>query len=177
MPVSPRITASATEGRKQSECAKSRAPYGQAAWRRLAIPLCTFLLLPFPIAGEPAEAPKVFFPFKDGDRVAWIGSSSTAIGVWPKTMEFLLRTRHPDVKLEFKRFTTGGGTFATGTQKLDEWLGDFKPTVVLFNYGSNDVSAGAKGLPKSRKRREVCGESKGQRESADTHDASSRRCP
>jgi hypothetical protein len=33
-----------------------------------------------------------------------------------------------DLKLDFKRFTTGG-TFATGLDKLDGWLADFKPTV------------------------------------------------
>lgn len=88
---------------------------------------------------------------KPGDRVAFVGSSSTAIGVWPKTLQFLLRTRHPDMKLEFQSYTTGGGTFATGLGRLDPWfhapwLDDFKPTVVLFNYGGNDAGAGEKGL-------------------------------
>jgi lysophospholipase L1-like esterase len=89
---------------------------------------------------------------RPGDRVAFVGSSSTFIGVWPKTIQFLLRTRHPEMKLAFKSYTTGGGTFATGLGKLDPWfspawLDDFKPTVVLFNYGSNDAGAGEKGLP------------------------------
>jgi lysophospholipase L1-like esterase len=90
---------------------------------------------------------KTEFPFRDGDRVSWIGSSSTNIGVWPKTMEFLLRTRHPELKLTFKRYSTGGGTFATGLQNLDKWLADGKPTLVFFNYGSNDATAAEKGLP------------------------------
>lgn len=108
------------------------------------------------LAQEKAAAPKVDFPFKDGDRVAWVGSSSTAIGVWPKTMEFLLRTRHPELKLEYKRFTTGGGTFDTGSRNLDKWLEDFKPTVVLFNYGGNDAGGGEKGLPKYRENIAAC---------------------
>ena len=91
-----------------------------------------------------------------GDRVAWIGSSSTNIGVWPKTMEFLLRTRHPELQLTFKKFSTGGGTFATGVQNLDKWLDDFKPTVVIFNYGSNDAGAGEKGLPKMKENIAKC---------------------
>lgn len=91
--------------------------------------------------------------FQAGDRVAFVGSSSTAIGVWPKTLQFLLRTRHPEMKLEFKSYTTGGGTFATGLTRFDPWFGpawldDFKPTVVLFNYGGNDANAGEKGLEK-----------------------------
>jgi lysophospholipase L1-like esterase len=89
---------------------------------------------------------KIEFPFKADDRVAWIGSSSTNIGVWPKTMEFLLRTRHPELKLAFKRYSTGGGTFATGLQNLDKWLAESKPTVVFLNYGTNDAAAGEKGL-------------------------------
>ena len=72
---------------------------------------------------------------KPGDRVAWIGSSSTRIGVWTGTAEFLLQTRHPELDLKFQRFTTGGGTFATGLEHLDEWLSEFDPTVVVFNYG------------------------------------------
>jgi lysophospholipase L1-like esterase len=110
------------------------------------------LVLPFsPVAGEKAE-----FPFREGDHVAWIGSSSTNIGVWPKTMEFLLRTRHPELKLTFNRYSTGGGTFATGLTNLDKWLADGKPTVVFFNYGSNDAAAAEKGLPTLKDNIEKC---------------------
>jgi hypothetical protein len=87
-------------------------------------------------------------PFHKGDRVAWVGSSSTKIGVWPKTVEFLLRTRHPELDLTFQRFTTGGGTFGTGLQHFDEWLGDYKPNVIIYNYGGNDAGAGREGLPR-----------------------------
>jgi len=100
------------------------------------------------LRAQPSADKPIEFPFKENDRVAWIGSSSTRIGVWPKTMQFLLETRHPELKLTFGKFTTGGGTFATGLQKMDEWLSPFKPTVVFFNYGGNDAGAGEKGLPK-----------------------------
>jgi lysophospholipase L1-like esterase len=112
-----------------------------------------WLLLLVAPAGAQEAAPPLL---RQGDRVAWIGSSSTNIGIWPKTMEFLLRTRHPELQLTFKKFSTGGGTFATGVQKLDGWLGDFPPTVVVFNYGSNDASAGAKGLPAMKANIEKC---------------------
>lgn len=105
---------------------------------------------------QATAADKPEFPFKDGDRVAWVGSSSTNIGVWPKTMEFLLRTRHPELKLTFKKQSTGGGTFATGLDKLDGWLDDFKPTLVVFNYGGNDAGAGEKGLPTFKSNIEKC---------------------
>jgi lysophospholipase L1-like esterase len=88
----------------------------------------------------------IAFPFREHDRVAWIGSSSTNIGVWPKTMQFLLRTRHANLDLKFQRFTTGSGTFHTALQNLDKWLGEFKPTVVVFNYGGNDAGRGEAAL-------------------------------
>src|SRR5947209_3588223 len=125
-----------------------RGPSSARRWLRCLLLTSAALLVTLQASANSVEAPKVACPFKEGDRVAWVGSSSTAIGVWPKTVEFLLRTRHPELKLEFKRFTTGGGSFATGLDKLDGWLADFKPTVVLFNYGSNDAGAGTKGLPK-----------------------------
>ena len=121
------------------------------------------LALPaLPLAGPPArpsdatDAPAAPFPFKDGDRVAWFGKSSTHIGVWPQTMEFLLRTRDPDVHLTFQKFSTGGGTFATGVEKLDGWLADFKPTLVFLNYGANDAEAGEAGLPRFKENMAKC---------------------
>jgi lysophospholipase L1-like esterase len=97
----------------------------------------------------PAEPPPggAAFPFKKDDRVAWVGSSSTNIGVWPRTMEFLLRTRHPELNLTFRKLSTGGGSFATGIEKYDVWTADYRPTLVFLNYGSNDAGAGEKGLP------------------------------
>jgi lysophospholipase L1-like esterase len=119
---------------------------------RYTLAVAALLVLPLPVrAGE-----KTPFPFKDGDKVSWIGSSSTKIGVWPKTMEFLLRTRHPELKLTFKSHTTGGGTFATGIQNLGKWLDDSKPTLVFFNYGSNDASADQKGLPTFKENIDKC---------------------
>ena len=115
-----------------------------------------FLLLASASASARAADKADGFPFKDGDRVAWVGSSSTHIGVWPRTMEFLLRTRNPDVRLTFQKFSTGGGTFATGVEHLDAWLADFKPTVVFLNYGGNDADAGEPGLPQFKENIEKC---------------------
>ena len=111
------------------------------------------LLLALP---TPAPAQTSVFLIKKGDRIAWIGSSSTAIGVWPKTMEFLLRTRHPDLDLAFQRFSTGGGTFVTGLKNLDRWLSEFSPTLVFLNYGGNDANAGEKGIDQFRENAERC---------------------
>jgi lysophospholipase L1-like esterase len=119
------------------------------------LPICLLLLLCTFTPARAADKADAF-PFKDGDRVAWVGSSSTHIGVWPRTMEFLLRTRNPDVHLTFQKFSTGGGTFATGVEHLDAWLADFKPTVVFLNYGGNDADAGQAGLPPFKENMEKC---------------------
>lgn len=105
--------------------------------------LCLVLLLA-PLLR--AEAPATMPALREGDRVAFIGSSSTNIGIWPATVQFLLRTRHPELKLTFSRHSSGGGTFKTGLDNLDKWLGESKPTFVLFNYGGNDSGGGEKGL-------------------------------
>ncbi|MSU76463.1 MAG: hypothetical protein EXS16_00045 [Gemmataceae bacterium] len=122
--------------------------------------LIRFFVLAVAIAGfvstSRGQDKQATFTFTKGDRVAWVGSSSTNIGVWPKTMEFLLRTRQPELQLQFKKFSTGGGTFATGLQNLDKWLDDFQPTVVILNFGGNDANAGEKGLAKYKENMEAC---------------------
>ncbi|MEI6233611.1 MAG: hypothetical protein WCT04_11195 [Planctomycetota bacterium] len=116
------------------------------ARRRTVISLVFACLLPLTCIATAAE-PSADFPLKSGDRVHWIGSSSTRIGTWCRTMEYVLRTRHPELNLVFSRSTTGGGTFLTGIKNLPVWLGDFKPTVILYNYGGNDATASVKGIP------------------------------
>lgn len=116
--------------------------------------LCALALFHFPASSERSTE----FPFKTNDRVAWIGSSSTRIGTWCRTLEFLLRTRHPELHLAFNRGTTGGGTFLTGVKNLPVWLNDFKPTYVLFNYGGNDAGAGAKGVAAFKLNMQKCAE-------------------
>jgi len=111
------------------------------------------------VAAETHAAKKtgVDFPFKAGDRVAWIGSSSTAIGRYCVTMEFLLRTRHPELNLTFARYgDPSNGTFATCLVGLSKWLPEFKPTVVFFQYGGNDTRQGEAGLPSMRSNMEAC---------------------
>ena len=88
----------------------------------------------------------VAFPFKTGDRVAWIGSSSTYIGVWSNTMQFLLNTRHPELNLSFSRHSVGGGTYGVGLKRLPDWLERSHPTLVVFNYGANDAMFGQRNL-------------------------------
>jgi lysophospholipase L1-like esterase len=87
------------------------------------------------------------FPLKEGDRILWYGSSSTAIGVWPRTMEFLLNTRHPELKLTFVRRGVGGSSFVKALKEMDDVYEKAQPTIVFYNFGANDAVQGEKGLP------------------------------
>lgn len=98
-------------------------------------------------AAMPQTHPLPEFPLKANDRVFWYGSSSTMIGVWPRTLEFLLRTRHPDLPLKFERRGVGGGSFTMAVREISGILEKSKPTVVFFNFGGNDATRGPKGLP------------------------------
>jgi hypothetical protein len=116
--------------------------------RRVGLLVLLFCLAPLALyAGEPSAKPEtgIEFPFKNGDNVFWIGSSSTRIGQWCRTLEFLLRTRHPEIKLTFDKQTTGAGTFETALEDLPYWL-KLKPTLVFFNYGGNDAIASKRGV-------------------------------
>lgn len=113
--------------------------------RSFRIFLLFLLVLPFLAAAEPVTVPKVEFPFREGDHLVIMGSSSTGIGIWPKTIQFLLTTRHPELKVRSTRHTAA--TFGQALEKIDQWLMDSKPTIVLFNFGGNDANAGEKGLP------------------------------
>jgi len=98
-------------------------------------------------SATPQTHPLPEFPLKSGDRVFWYGSSSTMIGVWPRTLEFLLRTRHPDLPLKFDKRGVGGGSFTMAVREISGILAKSKPTVVFFNFGGNDATRGPKGVP------------------------------
>jgi hypothetical protein len=141
-------------------------PRSRRAWRWWAQVLLAFGLVVVaaapraaaagPAPGPAPDAPRSHCLLEKGDRVAFIGSSSTRIGVWPRTVEFLLRTRHPGLVTEFSRFSTGGGTLETGLEHIDGWLDLARPTVVILNYGGNDAAAGADGLPAFQQRLLAC---------------------
>jgi len=113
--------------------------------RSCRLTILALLVLPAYIAAEQPAAPKVEFPFRENDHLVIMGSSSTGIGIWPKTIQFLLSTRHPELKVRSTRHTAA--TFAQGLDKVDQWLADSKPTIVIFNFGGNDANGGEKGLP------------------------------
>jgi len=107
-------------------------------------------------SAAPAGLPQPGPVLRKGDRVAWVGSSSTRIGVWPRTVEFLLRTRHPELAIDFRRFGTPGATFRKGTDELKRWPDDYRPDVVFFNYGVNDAGTGREGLARFMEDMERC---------------------
>jgi len=107
--------------------------------------LLTCLAFGAALGAEPA--PRDAFPLKPNDVVLLNGSSSTSIGIWCRTFEFLMRTRHPELKLTFKRAGFGGSTFVKNLPGLPALLEKHKPTVVILNFGGNDANSGEAGLP------------------------------
>ena len=104
----------------------------------------------------PPEYPQARQLIQKGDRIAWYGSSSTRIGIWTKTVEFLLRTRHPELQLEFLRLGLPGGKFKDALVHLDGLLDKFRPTVVFFNFGVNDAAGGGEDLAQLKEHMSQC---------------------
>jgi len=123
----------------------------------VALLICVSFLSNEILAAESQPAPALEFPFHPGDRIAWVGSSSTAIGQYCQCMEFLLRTRHPELKVVCRRFSNVYmDTFAKASATLPGWLREFKPTIVFFQYGGNDSVLGEAGLDQMGANAKTC---------------------
>jgi lysophospholipase L1-like esterase len=118
------------------------------------LPLLVFLALAVPLpAGE--------FQFKDGDRVALVGSTlierEQKYGYW----ELAITTRHPDKNIIFRNLGWSGDTVwgearvgfdldnpQKGFERLRDAVLAVKPTVIIVGYGTNESFAGEAGLPR-----------------------------
>jgi hypothetical protein len=129
-------------------------PRGESAvYRLLLLPLVFFSLAIPTRAGE--------FRFKDGDRVALVGSTlierEQKYGYW----ELALTTRHPDKNITFRNLGWSGDTVwgesrvgfdldnpQKGFERLVNAVLAVKPTVIVAGYGTNESFAGEAGLPR-----------------------------
>jgi hypothetical protein len=121
---------------------------------RFYLPILVFLIwnssLP---AGE--------FQFKDGDRVALVGSTlierEQKYGYW----ELAITTRHHDKNIIFRNLGWSGDTVwgesrvgfdldnpQKGFERLRDAVLAVKPTVIIVGYGTNESFAGEAGLPR-----------------------------
>jgi lysophospholipase L1-like esterase len=118
-----------------------------------------FVLFVSFVVDSPARAGE--FQFKDGDRVALVGSTlierEQKYGYW----ELALTTRHPDKNITFRNLGWSGDTVwgesrvgfdldnpQKGFDRLRDAVLAVKPTVIIIGYGMNESFAGEAGLPR-----------------------------
>ncbi len=82
------------------------------------------------------------FPFKEGDRVMFLGDSITEQYQYSSDIELYLSTRFPAWKLSFLNAGIGGDTATGGANRFQQHVLDEKPTVVTINFGMNDGGYG-----------------------------------
>jgi hypothetical protein len=123
--------------------------------------LYSFSLLPLVLFGLASAIRADEFKFKDGDRVALVGSTlierEQKYGYW----ELALTTRHPDKNITFRNLGWSGDTVwgesrvgfdldnaQKGFERLVNAVLAVKPTVIIVGYGTNESFAGEAGLPR-----------------------------
>lgn len=77
-------------------------------------------------------------PFRDGDRVCFIGDSITHRGLWLHYLETFYRTRFPERNIQFINCGIGGDTTGSLLKRLDYDILVHKPTVAVVMIGMND---------------------------------------
>ena len=88
------------------------------------------------------------FPFKNGDRVVFLGDSITEQRIYTTYLETYLLTRFPTWNLQFRNAGWGGDTSWLRTrgvpprQALQRDVLDLNPTVVTIDFGMNDAGYG-----------------------------------
>ncbi len=115
-------------------------------WRVLAANGIGLLGLVAAQAAQPAPAAAASdFFLKSGDRVCFYGDSITEQRFYGIDVETFVRTRFPDLKVEFVNSGVGGDRVTGGwagkiDQRLERDVFPFKPTVVTIMLGMNDAS-------------------------------------
>ena len=82
------------------------------------------------------------FPFKEGDRVMFLGDSITEQYQYSSDIELYLATRFPAWNLSFMNAGIGGDTATGGANRFQQQVLDEKPTIVTINFGMNDGGYG-----------------------------------
>lgn len=119
------------------------------------------ILLPFvAFAAQPEP-----FALKEGDRVVWLGGTFVEREQSYGRFEEALQLANPKKNLTFRNLAWGGDTVwgesragfdppAKGYERLIALAKEWKPTVIICCYGSNESFAGESGLDGFRKQYE-----------------------
>ena len=81
-------------------------------------------------------------PFKDGDRVVFIGDSITHGGWYVAQLQYIWNLRNPGKRLTLINGGISGHTAATGLARFDWDIAPEKPNRVFIMFGMNDVGHG-----------------------------------
>ncbi len=112
---------------------------------------CNFNLAPEPTPHHLA------FGFKEGDRVVLLGGTMIEREQRHAGWEMLMTVLHPKQRISFRNLGWSGDTVwadsrgifdspAKGYQQMIAQVKEFKPTVILLGYGSNEAFQGPAGL-------------------------------
>lgn len=82
-------------------------------------------------------------PFRDGDRVVFLGDSITHHGKYMEQIALYYATRFPEADIWFSGSGESGGSASGAMRRLDMDVVAKKPTVVTVMFGMNDINRGA----------------------------------
>ncbi|GJM26158.1 MAG: hypothetical protein DHS20C16_25730 [Phycisphaerae bacterium] len=82
-----------------------------------------------------AAVTKAEFLLKDNDRVVLFGDISFGHSFAPEWFCQFMRTRYPDLKLEFYCLSKGRSDAAEGNERLEAEVAPLKPTWVILSFG------------------------------------------
>lgn len=77
-------------------------------------------------------------PFKDGDRVVFLGNSITDGGLYHSYIWLYYMTRFPEMNLKIMNGGIGGDTAFDMNKRLDNDIFSKEPTVLAVTFGMND---------------------------------------
>ncbi|MDR3057501.1 MAG: SGNH/GDSL hydrolase family protein, partial [Prevotella sp.] len=77
-------------------------------------------------------------PFKDGDRVVFLGNSITDGGHYHSYIWLYYMTRFPDMRLTVLNAGIGGDQASDMVKRLDGDVFSKRPTVLITTFGMND---------------------------------------
>ena len=90
------------------------------------------------LAGMAAPA-QTIAPFKDGDRVVYLGNSITDGGHYHSYIWLYYMTRFPEMNLRMYNAGIGGETAGGMFKRLDGDVFSKRPTVLTVTFGMNDT--------------------------------------
>ena len=98
----------------------------------------------FADAAKPAFAEKSQTePFKDGEKILFLGDSITHGGWYVAYLQYIWQLRNPGKRATFVNCGICGNVAATGLSRFDWDVAPEKPDRVFIMFGMNDVGHGA----------------------------------